>query len=109
LRGSKSQEDFASELGIPFRTYQRYEAGERAPKKDALEKISQKCGVTVDYILTGELSAAEKERMMLITDKFMEIIRNLPEEDQQDLLKMAKEKKRLRDLIEEHEKWKNKD
>lgn len=54
LRGEKSQSDFAAEVGIPLRTYQNYESGERMPKGQALQKIAQACNVPVEYILTGD-------------------------------------------------------
>jgi transcriptional regulator with XRE-family HTH domain len=54
LRAHLSQKKFAEQLGIPFRTYQRYETGERIPKGPALQEIAEVCDVTTDYILTGD-------------------------------------------------------
>jgi transcriptional regulator with XRE-family HTH domain len=109
LRGKKSQKDFAEKVNIPFRTYQRYESGNVAPKGSALEKIAQNCNVSVEYILTGELSPAEEEQSMKIVAEFFRILNKLPEKAQRDLLKTAKEKERLIDLIEKYERRKLKD
>jgi transcriptional regulator with XRE-family HTH domain len=59
-RGSLSQEDFAAKIGVSFRTYQYYEGGVRAPKWPVLSKIAVLCGVTVDWLLTGVVSRADR-------------------------------------------------
>jgi transcriptional regulator with XRE-family HTH domain len=54
LRGSKSQEDFARELGLKSQqTYRNYEAG-RVPKVAVLQRIAQHCGVTVEWLVGPE-------------------------------------------------------
>lgn len=66
LRGRLSQREFAKKIGLPHKTYQRYEYGEGVPKVDTLEKIAKKESVTVDWLLTGgflnfeEMIRAEK-------------------------------------------------
>lgn len=57
LRGGQSQTEFAEKLNIPFRTYQRYEAGEGIPKAEILHRVASICTVTVDWILTGATKA----------------------------------------------------
>lgn len=54
LRGELSQKDFADRLGISLRAYQNYESGERLPPADVIEKISELCQVTADFILMGK-------------------------------------------------------
>ena len=47
-----SQKDFATFIGIPFRTYQNYEAGHRYPKSmDIINKIATALEVTVEDLL----------------------------------------------------------
>ena len=46
------QKDVAAAIGIPLRTYQRYEYGEREPQISTLFKLADFYGVSLDY-LTG--------------------------------------------------------
>ncbi len=48
-----SQQVFAKMIGIPFRTYTRYEYGEREPSVDALKAISALGKVSIDFLVTG--------------------------------------------------------
>ena len=50
LRGSRSKADFARFLGVKPQVYQRYEEG-RVPRHDNLAVISEKCGVSVDWLI----------------------------------------------------------
>ena len=56
LRGNISQRDMAKKIGIPFRSYQYYEYGDREPPTDVLIKILKVFRVTTDWILTGKQS-----------------------------------------------------
>lgn len=57
LRGSKSQKEFAEFLGITSQsTYHRLETGKTKPDSAELEMISQKCGVTIDWLLGRDKS-----------------------------------------------------
>ncbi len=58
LRGdlNLSQKEFSKRLGIPFRTYQYYESGERIPKQKKLVEIAKICNTTVEWILTGKVN-----------------------------------------------------
>jgi len=44
------QKDVAAAIGVPLRTYQRYEYGEREPQLSTLVKIADFYGVTLDYL-----------------------------------------------------------
>ena len=44
----------AQRIGIPFRSYQYYEYGDREPPTDVLTRISNEFGVSTDWILTGK-------------------------------------------------------
>ncbi len=46
-----TQEQAAKEIGIAYRSYRRYEAGEREPGVTALIKIADYYGVTIDYLV----------------------------------------------------------
>ena len=52
LRGNRTKAEFARFLGIPAPMYHRYELGQ-IPKNENLKVISEKCGVTVDSLLSS--------------------------------------------------------
>lgn len=54
IRGKRSREAFAAELGIHPQTLARYEKGERLPDSSVLENLSKKCGVSPMWLLLGE-------------------------------------------------------
>ena len=45
------QEELTELIGIPIRTYRRYEIGEREPTVSALWKIADFYNVSVDYLI----------------------------------------------------------
>jgi transcriptional regulator with XRE-family HTH domain len=53
LRGDKSQKQFSEELNVPFRSYCRYESGERPPPLLLSVKIARLNKTTVDWIMGG--------------------------------------------------------
>ncbi|HEV3438036.1 MAG TPA: helix-turn-helix transcriptional regulator [Gemmata sp.] len=48
-----SQARAAYEVGIPFRSYQNWEAGTREPRLDALKLLANGFGVGADVLLEG--------------------------------------------------------
>lgn len=74
LSREMSQKDFAAFVGIPFRTYQNYEAGYRYPKNmDVINKIATALGVTTEDLLgsaggyvveAGEKGGSRDQRRM---------------------------------------------
>ncbi len=99
LRGQLSQEEFAKKIGVPFRTYQRYESGERMPKADVVQRIAQACGVPVDSILAGESITERAEEEVGPLDNVSRLIllmlKDMPEEKRRDVLKYAEAQKLL--------------
>lgn len=101
LRGEQSQSDFAQLIGVSFRTYQRYEAGETAPKRDVIEKISRLTGKSVDWIMTGEnglladnaTKPAAANCHDYITRKLLDILKDMDRDCRRDVLKYAEDKK----------------
>ena len=45
-----TQEETAKQCNIPFRTYRRYETGEREPQISSLVKIADVFQVSLDYL-----------------------------------------------------------
>ncbi|MCR5107325.1 MAG: helix-turn-helix domain-containing protein [Lachnospiraceae bacterium] len=50
LSGNISQKEFAKKLGIPQPTLSSYESGKIKPTVDAIINISDKCGVSMDWL-----------------------------------------------------------
>ena len=44
------QKDVAASIGVPLRTYQRYERGESEPQLSTLIRIADFYGVSLDYL-----------------------------------------------------------
>ena len=51
-----SQKEFAEKIGIGFRTYTRYEVGERKPTIDSLLSIAQIGNKSLDWICNNQFS-----------------------------------------------------
>ena len=45
------QKDIADSIGVPLRTYQRYEYGEREPNASLLTSLADFFNVSTDYLL----------------------------------------------------------
>ena len=120
LRENLSQEEFAKKIGVSFRTYQRYEVGERIPHPHVLSKIAGLFGTTIDWILTGNLNIEKAiilerakeshyledlvERLEGITArivklKFAEAKENATEEELEKISKMVEDEKKFLDLV----------
>ncbi len=59
LRGDVSQGEFATLLGIKQQQYSRYETGKNRPPYPVLKKIADHARVSVDWIITGDITAAQ--------------------------------------------------
>lgn len=61
LRGDRKKAEFGRFLGVPNSpTYQRYEDG-RIPDAETLQRIADRCGVTVDWLFGREREALAAE------------------------------------------------
>lgn len=74
LRGNRSQEEFAKFLGISRPSLGSYENGNRVPNAQILKKISEKCGVSTDYLLG--LSDYKQKETEAITAQDMGLTEN---------------------------------
>ncbi|ADR34345.1 helix-turn-helix domain protein [Sulfuricurvum kujiense DSM 16994] len=50
---SKTQQEFAQELGVGYRTYARYEAGQGYPDVESLQKIGTLSGIDMNWLIMG--------------------------------------------------------
>ncbi len=74
LRKNLTQKEFATKIGVPLVTYQRYESGERLPPEPVLKRIAEICNTTVDVIQANDPFASlkglfDKERQEIATEK----------------------------------------
>jgi transcriptional regulator with XRE-family HTH domain len=53
VRGSVSQADFATRMGVDKNSIGRYERGERQPDADFLSRLHQGFGTDITWLLTG--------------------------------------------------------
>lgn len=61
-RQNVMQKDVAASVGVPLRTYQRYERGESEPQLSVLIRIADFYGVSLDYLAgRSEVSDPESE------------------------------------------------
>lgn len=108
-RGYGRMQEFCEAADINFGTYQNYESGKRVPTADALIKLADFYGVSVDYILGRteipsidkvgnefNMSALEKE----ILDGYVNLPPNL-RGDLMDFLQKAVQKV-MKESSEEH-------
>lgn len=96
LRGDITQEDFAKKAKIPFRSYQRYETGERMIPLRALLKIADLCNVDIDWILRGDLQrdiaiGQEKLKASLNLEVFIKTLQYILEKRIKNLLLGSKD------------------
>lgn len=54
-----TQTEMANKAGVPFRSYQNWEAGSREPRIKALAALAAAFKTTVDELLKGELDAPD--------------------------------------------------
>lgn len=62
LRGPRTQKDFASILGLPINTYTNWVRGIREPSMNALINICTRLGVSADWLMGIDKTAAPKNR-----------------------------------------------
>lgn len=92
----------AERSGIPYRSMQNYLSGEREPGVEALTAMNTRLGVSVDWLLTGDgrmhrsvsgLTAETARESLMLS-----LLRQLPDDDQQEIQLIAQSKKRLHDV-----------
>ena len=86
-----SQEFVASHLNITRQTYSHYETGQRQPTQEALIKLSNIFGVTVDYLLgiSDSSSSLDKELEGVDFALFGEV-KDLTDAEKEDVLSFIK-------------------
>jgi transcriptional regulator with XRE-family HTH domain len=112
-----TQKEFATDMGIPARTYWRYEAEEGDPQLSFLELLIAKYGVSSTWLLTGEGKMFSKpmtgegeapdspgEEIMEAVNEdpmiasIVRMLADMPPEKRQAAYEYVSEKKHLADL-----------
>jgi len=93
----------AEKSGIPYRSMQNYLSGEREPGVDALTAMNTQLGISVDWLLTGEGRMRRGETTEMATETPREsavlaLLRQLQDDDQQEIQLVVQGKKRLHDV-----------
>lgn len=88
------QSDLAKRLKVGQATISNWETGRYEPDQDALREMSKIFGVSIDYILgnTDIKKPLTSEDMSGLTEKqikILEMMGELPEQDQDDLIQQA--------------------
>lgn len=88
------QADLAQQLKVRQNTVSTWETGRSEPDLDALRELSRIFGVSIDYILgnTNIKKPLTSEDMSGLTEKqikILEMMGELPEQDQDDLIQQA--------------------
>lgn len=60
-RKKLTQDDVAKKIGVARPTYANYERGEREPNRETLAKLADLFDVSIDYLVTGNNSAVDKD------------------------------------------------
>lgn len=95
LRKSRNllQKDMAKILGVSVSTYCYWEKGDFQPDNEALKKIADYFGVTIDYLLGYEQQAPPPTETLTDGEKaLLELFNQVPKEQQQlvvDLVAVA--------------------
>lgn len=93
LRGKRTQQEIAEQVGISRARYSHYENERSEPDNDVLQKLSLFYGVTTDYLLTGtnqqylfDINEPEKSSLETIND--YEFARRLNELIRKEIIDM---------------------
>lgn len=94
--------------GIPYRSMQNYLRGEREPNADALRLISERLGISADWLLTGrgqmqQNEAVEPSNLNPREEALLALFNELGEDDQREICRLAEDKKRQHDMIKQIE------
>lgn len=84
LRGERTQDYIAKQVGLTQQSYRNYESGERQANYETLVKLANYFGVSIDYILMCKNPNLSENRQKLL-DK----VQTLSEEQVAVLLSVA--------------------
>lgn len=89
-----TQLEVANILGTTKSSISRYELGESEPTLDRVVELAKIYGVTVDFLIQGELQARRKERLLTYYEKLIELCekKSIEPDDLIKIVEMLKDK-----------------
>lgn len=89
-----TQLEVANILGTTKSSISRYELGESEPTLDRVVELAKIYGVTVDFLIQGELQARRKERLFTYYEKLIELCekKSIEPDDLIKIVEMLKDK-----------------
>jgi transcriptional regulator with XRE-family HTH domain len=99
-RKGLSQTEFSGSMGIPLRTYQNYERGDRSASQQLIHALLSTFGVDPVWLLTGqgEMYRQDSKPAAPVTDELAGLLPQLTPAQQRAVLEDVKEKARLNAL-----------
>ena len=85
-RNGWSQTELARRLNISASAVGMYEQGRREPSVDTLVALAKEFGVTVDYLITGNLCAISDPRISVQSQHILDVLSELNNLSREDLL-----------------------
>ncbi len=103
LRGKRTQEEVAKQIGVSRARYSHYENGRSEPDYETLKKLADYYKVTIDYLLTGteKKKRLKTKSQIRICKLHTETCRNFPRKQTaghrvHSILKRKREKTKAR-------------
>ena len=86
-----TQKEFATSIEISEATLRRYESGQNFPDAEVLERIADKYGVNIHWLITGKGPMFLKDSYKNIDSELLEILTSLSPEHQRKLMEVLGE------------------
>lgn len=81
------QKQLAAKVDIRYQLLNKYESGQHIPPADTLIRLSEALGVTIDYLLTGNLMEDSPLNDSLLFKRFKEV-ENFDSEEKDTILRV---------------------
>ncbi len=86
-----TQKEFATSIEISEATLRRYESGQNFPDAEVLERIADKYGVNIHWLVTGKGPMFLRDSYKNIEPELLEILTSLSPEHQRKLMEILGE------------------
>jgi len=93
--------EFSRKSGIPYPTLQHYLTGRSEPGAENLQKIAIQFDANLNWLLTGEgdMYRNVKAETGSVAEKILLILKDMPEDEQREILKHVKREKSISELL----------
>jgi len=104
--GVDSDSSLSKELGVPRTTLSSWKNRDSVPYEQCID-IAKKCGVSLDWLLTGEGSMYKEQALPSLPVKLTtELMEGLDDDQKREIYTVIEEKKRLNRLMADFEELK---